>query len=265
MKKGIVLIASLLSAPLWGQTVVYSEDFQSGLPVNYTLLNNDGLTPDASVSAFADAWISVADPDNPSDLVVGSTSFFDPAGQADRWLITPPITLGAFGNWAYWEARSHDPSYPDTYYVLVSSTDTQAASFTDTLFSVGGEYPDWTSREGNLSELGFDGQTIYLAFVNRTDDGFKLYVDDIRVEMEDPSSVHELTTVQISVYPNPVSEVMHITSDQDVTSVIVLDNLGKEVIFSTNTSIDVHQLPSGSYFAKVNGDFGSALLRFVKH
>lgn len=264
MKKGIALLIGLVSAPVWGQTVVYSEDFQSGMPANITLLNNDGLVPDASVSEFANAWIAVVNPDNPSDTVAGSTSFFDPAGQADRWMITPAIALGAYGNWMYWDARSHDPSYPDTYLVLVSTTDTQTASFTDTLFSFAGEYPVWTSREVNLSEAGLDNQTIHLAFVNRTDDGFKLYIDDIRVEMEDPSSVNELSSIQLRVYPNPTSEVLQVSCDQGVDEVVIVDIFGKEILRSFGLSVDVRDLPTGSYFAKVKGDFGFAVSRFVK-
>lgn len=264
MKKGIVLVLGLISTTTWGQTVIYSEDFQSGLPVNYTLLNNDGLTPDASVSEFSDAWISLSDPGNPSDTIMGSTSFFNPTGQADRWLITPAITLGSYGNWAYWEARSHDPSHPDTYYVLVSSTDTQAASFTDTLFSYAGEHPDWTSREGDLSALGLDNQTIYLAFVNRTEDGFKLYVDDIRVEMEDPSSVSELTSIRLQAYPNPVSEILQITCNQAIESIEILNSFGQPVGYCTSSSIAVSNLSTGTYFARVTGEFGSTTLRFVK-
>jgi len=179
MNKTLIAIALLIGTQAMGQIEIYNEDFQSGLPVDYLIVDNDGLTPDPQVIDFADAWIELVDPDNAADTIMGSTSFFDPVGQADRWLITPAITLGAYGNFLYWEAKSHDPSFPDGYYVMASSTDTQISSFTDTLVIISAELEDWTSREVNLSEKLLDGQTIYIAFVNRTDDGFKLYVDDI--------------------------------------------------------------------------------------
>ena len=80
------------------QTQVYYEDFDNGLPLSYTIIDNDGFTPNAATADFADAWIALPDPLDSTDTIVGSTSFFDPTGTADRWLITPQITLGAFGN-----------------------------------------------------------------------------------------------------------------------------------------------------------------------
>ena len=89
------------------QTEVYNEDFQSGIPVDFTIVDNDGLTPDASVAEYTDAWIHLVDPDDTAqtDSVMGSTSYFSPTGQADRWMITPAITLGSFGNTLFWERK----------------------------------------------------------------------------------------------------------------------------------------------------------------
>ncbi len=265
MKKGLVIaIIALVAQQGNAQTIIYSEDFQSGLPLDYTIVDNDGLTPAAAVSEFTSAWIELTDPDNSLDTVMGSTSYFDPAGQADRWLITPAITLGAYGNIAYWEAKSHDPSFPDDYQVLVSNTDTQLSSFTDTLFSVGGENPDWTSREGNLSELGFNNTTVYLAFVNRTEDGFKLYIDDIRVEMEDPSQLNELSIKQIRIYPNPSSDVVYLDGIQGFESASIYSVSGVLMTTVTEPMADIRNLPQGSYFVKAKGDDGIIHGHFIK-
>ena len=92
-----------------GQTTVYSEDFQNGLPTDFTVIDNDGLTPAPAVSNYTAAWIELVDPTNTSDTIVGSTSFFSPVGQADRWLITPKIGLSDYGNILYWDAKSQIP------------------------------------------------------------------------------------------------------------------------------------------------------------
>jgi len=264
MNKGILLAFALLAFELSAQVEVYNEDFQSGLPVNYTLLNNDGLTPHSSVAAFSNAWIALTDPENDADTIMGSTSYFDPAGQADRWLITPAITLGAYGNWAYWEAKSQDPSFPDTYFVLVSATDTQASSFTDTLFSFGGENPTWTSREGNLSELGYDNATIHLAFVNRTDDGFKLYVDDIRVEKENPLGLNEVSKDEVRVYPNPSSDYVYLSENVAIDEIKVFSTEGQMVMKGTSTKLDVRALPKGTYILQIYTQTGISHARFLK-
>lgn len=265
MNNGILLAFALFTIGLNAQVEVYNEDFQTGLPINYTLLNNDGLTPHSSVAAFSDAWIPLTDPENDSDTIMGSTSYFDPAGQANRWLITPAITLGAYGNWAYWEAKSQDPSFPDDYFVLVSATDTQVASFTDTLFSYGGENPTWTSREGNLSELGFDNATIHLAFVNRTEDGFKLYIDDIRVEKEDPVGINEISNSTIRIYPNPSSDYIYLSDNVSIDKAVVFSTEGQLLMETTETKLDVRALPIGAYLLQIHTQNGISHARFVKN
>ncbi|MFM8242027.1 MAG: hypothetical protein ACKN86_04420, partial [Crocinitomicaceae bacterium] len=42
------------------QITLFSTDFQSGIPSNYTILNNDGNTPFSTMTPFIgqEAWIS---------------------------------------------------------------------------------------------------------------------------------------------------------------------------------------------------------------
>ncbi len=266
IKKGLVLASILLTGWASAQTVVYSEDFESGAPVDFTIVDNDGLTPDASVSEFTEAWIRIADPNDTSavaDTIMASTSYFDPVGQADRWLITPAITLGAFGNHLYWDARSQDGSFPDDYKIFVSRTDTQLASFTDTVASIQFEFAEWTSRSTDLSSFGLDGETIYIAFVNQTDDGFKLYVDDIRVEIDDPAALDELN-VQVGVYPNPTRDVVNIKSKASIEEVIVRSMNGKTMASTSSTSVDLSSFESGVYLLEIKTDKGSVNKRVIK-
>src|SRR5574343_276008 len=79
------LIASCLTFAANSQTDIFTTDFQTGIPVNYSVVDNDGLIPDAQVANFSDAWISLQDPENSADTIVGSTSFFSPIGTASRW------------------------------------------------------------------------------------------------------------------------------------------------------------------------------------
>ena len=236
-----------IAAQGFAQTEIYNEDFQSGLPLSYSIVDNDGLIPAASVSEYTEAWIMVTDPNDANDTIMGSTSYFTPSGQADRWMITPAITLGSYGNIAYWEAKSHDASFPDDYYVLVSTTDDQLSSFTDTLIHVYGELATWNSREANISDLGINDQTVYLAFVNRTDDGFKLYIDDIRVEMEDPSGLQETEIISFIAFPNPSSGKIQISGIQDIKTIEIISLTGVTLLRGNSESIDLSELASGRY------------------
>jgi Secretion system C-terminal sorting domain/Cleaved Adhesin Domain len=247
IKKTVLFIAALVGSQVNAQTEIYNEDFQSGIPGTYTIVDNDFLTPNAAVSEYTDAWILLPDPDNAADSVMSSTSYFDAPGLADRWLITPPIALGAFGNKVYWEAKSKDASFAEDYYILVSKTDTQLSSFTDTLILIFQELETWQSQVADLSEIGMDNETVHLAFVNRTYDGFKLYIDDIRVEMEDPSSVNELTETQILTYPNPSSDIVNVTGIQDITSIEITSMSGSKLLESGESSINISSLATGRY------------------
>ncbi|MCH2225960.1 MAG: choice-of-anchor J domain-containing protein, partial [Crocinitomicaceae bacterium] len=244
-------------API-AQTEVYNEDFQAGIPVDFTIVDNDGLTPDPSVIEYTDAWIHTVDPDDVSttDSVMSSTSYFSPAGQANRWMITPSITLGSFGNTLFWEGKSHDASFPDDYLVLISTTDTQISSFSDTVSYTLQEWATWTQHEINLSDYGFNGETIYVAFVNRTNDGFKLYIDDIRVEIDDPASINPITSINLNLYPNPSSNSVKI-SGIDVLSVAIhgLDGKLLKTIENKNT-INLQELAEGNYLFSIETPLG---------
>lgn len=253
----------------YGQVTVHSEDFQSGTLGSYTIVDNDGLTPNAAVSEFADAWIILEDPDMPNDTVAGSTSYFEPIGTASRWLISPQINLGGYGNYLYWDAKSHDASFPDSYHVYISTTDDQLASFTDTILNVFQELDVWTTYEINLSELGYDGQSIYIAIVNNTEDGFKLYIDDIKVDANDPRGLrpvglNELNQPYFSIYPNPVQSVVTIDTDH-FELISLFDNNGKMILSSKENKLDLSALNSGSYLLGITIDGTTYYEKVLKH
>lgn len=254
MKNIITVCFLVVSSLVFAQVEILNEDFQSGIPLNWTVIDNDLLTPvDPDYSA---AWISITDPENDQDTVAASTSYFTAAGDASRWLITPSLSLGAYGNFVSWKAKSHDASFPDDYVVLVSTTDNQLTSFTDTIGYVQEENFEWTFREADLSASGYNSQDIYIAFVNTTSDGFKLYVDSIIVEKENTSTVNELASaIDLSVYPNPATDQIHIQSPYMISSIRIMDASGKIVIKEKNSTVNVSSLSTGFYYVEslING------------
>ncbi len=262
-----LFIALASTAFSFAQINILNEDFQTGFPVNWTIVDVDQHIPAAQVAEYTSAWIIKQDPDNTIDSVISSTSFYDPAGQANKWLITPPLTLGNYGNILSWEAKSHDPSYPDNYKILLSTTDNQIESFIDTVRLVVLENPEWTTREINLSDLGFNGQTVYLAFVNHTNDGFKLYLDDIRVRKDDPVGIEEIAEIDAQVYPNPASENFRIVSKSQIDKVFIYTSEGKlisETAYQNGTSIDIKNLDQGIYFVKMQSAGQFKTVRLIK-
>ncbi|MEY4289318.1 MAG: hypothetical protein RLZZ30_1406 [Bacteroidota bacterium] len=250
MKQLLLFILVSFSMGISAQTVILSTDFQNGMPSNYTIVDNDGNVPDPTVAEYTSAWITVVDPENALDTVAASTSYFTSLDSASRWMITPALSLGAFGNFIKWNAKSHDPSFPDSYLVLASSTDNQIASFTDTIGFIEEENFEWTNREINLFTQGYHDQTIYVAFVNITLDGFKLYVDDIEARKEDPVGLQEPTVVPYVVYPNPTTDFIEVASPQKIDKLEVLDLNGTLVLSSSTPIINVQSLPTGMYLVR---------------
>jgi Cleaved Adhesin Domain len=254
MLKSLFTFCLLTTSVALGQTVIFTEDFESGIPSTWGVRNLDGKTPAGAVSEYAAAYISKMDPDDTNNLTASSTSFFSPVGIANRWLITESIALGGYGNSFQWKAKSHDPSYPETYLVLVSTSDTLIASFTDTLGYVVQENEDWTTRTVNLSALGYNNQTIYVAFILQTDDGFKFYLDDVTASKEDPVGLQEETIIQLSIKALDNDGLFEINSELSFDQIVVYDEMGKVVVEANSKIIDLRQEKSGLYFVQARKD-----------
>jgi len=74
--------------------------------------------------------------------------------------------------------------------------------------------------------------------------------------------VQEKENLHLTVYPNPVSSVLHIISDQPVSTIKVVDLMGKEVLVlrdvqAIKKEIDVSALPAGLYCVKVTTTNGT--------
>ena len=266
-KSSILLLSFCLISSIYsiGQTSLLSTDFESGIPAAYSLVDNDGFTPNAQVAEYTSPWIHVEDPEDETNHVAGSTSYFSPAGTASRWLITPQLDLGTYGNFISWKAMSHDASFPDDYLVLVSTTTTDLESFTDTIGYVQEEYAEWTTRTVNLSSKGYDGLSIYIAFVNVTNDGFKLYLDDIEAWKEDPVGILENDPIAVTVYPNPFKDEIAVNCDCSISNMKLIDLKGQLIQQVAVNQLSTESVVPGVYFLQIESNKGSFTRKVIKH
>lgn len=267
MLKQIAFFSSVLVSALSlnAQTTILEEDFQQGIPANWTINKVDSYVEQDP--QFAPGWITIADPANSNDSAAAATSYFTTNGKANRWLISPPITIGTYGNYLKWKARSFDPSYPDTYQVLVSTTDTQIASFNDTISRVVFEWEEWTAREVNLSEQGYsNGQTIHLAFVLETTGGFKLLLDSINVRKDDPLSLNENNfKTDISIYPNPTTDFIQFSAEAALKHVSLYNTAGKLIYSQENgAKISLESFDQGLYLVRITTATGQIITKRVQ-
>ncbi len=232
------------------QTSLLFEDFNAGMPSGWGIFNEDGLTPDVSLSHINDAWVIAEDTDSTgmADSCVISTSYYDPAGQSDDWLVLPAVTLGSNGNYLFWDAKSEDPAFPDSYEIWVNTTGGNVSDFTDSaFFKVDNENPYWQSHAIPLDS--FVNETVYIAFRNVSDDQFILFLDNIHITEFDPLNVDMASESRVKLYPNPVVDNLTIEGLENGASYMVFDNAGRQVAFGTvsSNSINLEGLPKGHY------------------
>lgn len=266
MHKKLITVFTLAFASItFAQTEILREDFENGIPSTWAIIDVDQQMPNAAVSEYTNAWIAKPDPDSVANMAVSSTSFYNPAGQANKWLITPQVTLGAFGNYLSFKAKSFDPSYPDRYKILIS-TGNLITDFVDTISLVINETPYWLDREFLLPG-SFNGQAIFIAFVNTTNDGHSLYLDDIKIRKEDPLSVSQEEIAVVKISPNPTNHYLNIASDQTVSSYQIVSTDGKIVQKAEQEivqQVDVSLLQEGVYFIRLNVNNQWTTQKFIK-
>ncbi len=160
----------------------FFEDFEQGMPGSFTLHNVDGLTPETNVGYVTNAWVTRPNFDDTSDTVACSTSWYNPVGVSDDWMVTPLIHIDSPATLT-WDAKSQDAGFLENYEVRISTAGTGTADFlaNAVLFSTAGEQGVWTSRLVSLASKGYKNQDVYIAFRNISNDRFLLLVDDIMV------------------------------------------------------------------------------------
>jgi Cleaved Adhesin Domain. len=163
----------------------WTENFNAGFPSGWTLHNVDNLTPIAQYAYVTDAWViaqkqTANNTPIPNDSVIVSTSWYNPSGTANDWVITHAFTVNSASTAIEWEEKAFNASYADGYEVRVSTTGTAVGDFTTVLYSTtGAATTDYAIKRALLG--AFNGQTIYVAFRNNSVDREALALDNIRV------------------------------------------------------------------------------------
>ncbi len=146
---------------------ILMEDFESGcIPGNWTIINADGGTQRWQVTTT-----------NPHTGTRSANVRYETSSlQNDDWLITPPlkVTSSTTDEISFW-MRTYGGTYEDAWEVLISTTDTNPASFT-MIDSGDGYLGTYVQKVYNLDSYG--DAIVYLAIRYRGLYDWYLYVDD---------------------------------------------------------------------------------------
>lgn len=273
MKKFLFSIL-LVSAMGHAQTSVFTEGFEEITDLygaGWTLYNDTNTPYGTYASMFPNAWEPILWTAESGNKVVTSPSWFTTVSPADRWLITPAITIPANSTASLeFFARSHDVSpYDDGFKVKISTTNTAKASFTNILsvaHAVNSPIADLTSPYTvNLS--AYAGQTIYLAWVNDYTNGNLLSIDDIDVTAVPLMAVTDVNKKNLTLYPNPTADHFTINNADDVVSVKVYDLSGKVVkskLEAIDNKFDISSLEKGTYTVSIETKTGTVSKNIIK-
>ena len=146
----------------------------------------------AGSPAAPDCW-TVINNNNDSYLWSRANDYISPThsgtyaahgmGNTDDYLITPQLDFTGVNTIIKWWDKVESSSYPNTYHVLVSTTNKDASSFTIDLGTYTCTNTAWTEHSIVLS--AYTNQTIYIAF-HQTASGSPWYgfgIDDVSIEV----------------------------------------------------------------------------------
>ena len=182
---------------------------------------------------------------------------------------------------------------PEMYYIIERAKSSNFPIFGDGHwdeqiyfyhYSLGSLY--WDKTITNVSSHGndvtnqmiitLDGGVISVGyneyFANNTQNIFLLKIanNDNAVAQNAPPTVESLLKVysnqkefQLTIFPNPVENIITIASDEDL-EISIIDLNGKHYLSTTSKKIDISTLQSGVYFLRVNANLSSKIIKFVK-
>ncbi len=165
-----------ISSNCYVTTFPWEESFENGIAC-WTMLDTDGDENNWSVTdndgyAYEGDYAMISySYDNPSQSAVN----------AKNYLISPQITLPATGNFSLkFYARSASNNFPDSLAVKLSTTgNTSMSSFNTTLMQktkISASYQQYS-----VSLAGYNGQSLYLAFLHDSYDGYFVLLDKVVV------------------------------------------------------------------------------------
>ena len=233
-------------------TFPFIENFEPTSPTrtcwSFEDANNDGST--FQFMAYDDVNLGVA------------VYFYNASSAANDWLISPEMTLPADAHVGYNYACA-GASYPEQYSVWIIPQGGTTASAVNVL-------PTQTVTNSNAATNSVDisayaGQTVRIAFkVESAADMYYLYFDDFAVT--EGVGINDVEN-NVSIYPNPATEVLNVNANSNIQSVEVLNIMGQTIqsysANDNNTQINISNLANGVYMVKINTENGVVNQKFT--
>ncbi len=244
-----------------GTTLPYAPDFTEGLHCWSTRQDlNQGYGWFASVDMFESDPVGQV-------LSLSADNFFGMFildAEVDNWLFSPVIEMPTSGSYDIaWKVMPIDPNYSaDHYAVYVISGGEETLLFQETLDA---SVTSFHQRVASIpAGISGDFQIAFRHFDN-PGGGYVVILDEIQiVNAGSITAIDDVNTLNIAIYPNPVSNVLNVEGD-DIQQVEILDLNGRTVL-TTNQSgaINISNLASGMYLVRAISNEGVRTVKIVK-
>ena len=179
MKKLFALlgVALLAVSGAMAQTVLVDYDFNDKDKTGLSIYDVDNLTPTSFMQSIGFAsgttWILIKDTEESTDMFLGSTSQYLPAGQANDWLVLPATLISSEGFVLEWKSQAFLADKRDGLKVFISTEGGLPENFPLTpVWEVAeeeiGKTEDFFEGEFDAHSLSLEdyvGKIIHIAFV----------------------------------------------------------------------------------------------------
>lgn len=207
-------------------------------PEEYALMNGKWY-----IEEGIEGWSEPTEGDHHARYTYSSFS------QADSWYFSRGVNLTAGQEIVIgFDYRAGSAQYPENLAVTIG-TEPESLMQGTTLWSEEGITNETYTNAGTTYTAPEDG-VYYVGFYAFSDANmYSVFIDNICIE-ESEMSVNDSALSSISIYPNPVKDILNISAKKEVKSVSVFDLSGQKIIADAkvpNGQINVSALISGIY------------------
>lgn len=237
MNKSCILAVLMLSAvaTVQAQNIVFSCDFEEGMPNEFACYDLDGNTPSRSMKSYGltdgVAWAAYTDTLTDNTAAYSGSWYKTPA-QSNDWLVTSAIAVDDVRNILSWKTYALDANHPDGYAVYVSEVGNKPENFIDEpVYVVAAEKNEW--QQHYMSLAPWVGKSVYVAFVNNSTNCNILALDDISVYSYEHSFVFNNTTPEAITAPG----VVHVTGEIKSSGFMPVEGYKLELTYDGKTTV----------------------------
>jgi hypothetical protein len=218
----------------------FCEDFEAGIPGDWTIFANEFSTGNTPWIAFTQGALG--------NVARSSWSSAVPEGEvSEDYLATPLLSLGAGAYVQFDAAEAFSGEFGSEYEVLVSTTSADdpaayatVASYTESDFPL----PSDGAATFTVDLSAYAGQSVYIAFLHRQNDGDVFYLDNVGVSLGNgggggislPITFEEEIDYELTDFGGNASELVADPEDPSNTVVRSIRTAGAECFAGTTVA-----------------------------